>query len=402
MKNLNLKKSSTENKRIAFILPTLQYGGAELQTINQVNYLYDNVYKDVFLIILSNDTNSDLLAQCKLPRSNVFILNTSLRYLSQKSIIKSLNASKALNNLIVLNKINLLVANLPIAHFVARLAKVLNHTNIYKRRKLDLVVYHRSMQYDESPLLTRAMKIFNVFHSILARFTDSCSICISNEVKRNIEEEFFVGKSFIVYDAIEKNMSTKLEDKITAQGDCFKIVVPGRINSAKGQLFFADAIKDFIKMNHLTKDDIHITFAGDGDLKDKLLEELNRFNIKEYTSITGYLMNVDLLDEMLKADLVVVPSLQEGLGNVAMEALMLGCRILSSDAGGLKEVIVDNVNGYLFHSGNKNIFLDKLNGIYYDKVIHLETTNIKQSFNEKFSFDSHIERILQIIEECAA
>ena len=47
-------------------------------------------------------------------------------------------------------------------------------------------------------------------------------------------------------------------------------------------------------------------------------------------------------------DLFILPSLEEGIANVVLEAMALGCPVLSSNCGGMEEVIKDGKNGLVF------------------------------------------------------
>lgn len=53
------------------------------------------------------------------------------------------------------------------------------------------------------------------------------------------------------------------------------------------------------------------------------------------------------------ADAVLIPSLEEGLPNVAMEASACGKAVLASDVGGNREVIVDGETGVLLAAGDE-------------------------------------------------
>lgn len=53
---------------------------------------------------------------------------------------------------------------------------------------------------------------------------------------------------------------------------------------------------------------------------------------------------------MQKASLLLMPSIEEGLPNVVVEAMALGLPVLSSDCGGVPELITHDVEGWLFPS----------------------------------------------------
>ncbi len=52
------------------------------------------------------------------------------------------------------------------------------------------------------------------------------------------------------------------------------------------------------------------------------------------------------------ADIVVVPSTQEGFGRTAIEAMAENTAVIASATGGLKEIITHTHDGWLFPPGN--------------------------------------------------
>jgi glycosyltransferase involved in cell wall biosynthesis len=52
------------------------------------------------------------------------------------------------------------------------------------------------------------------------------------------------------------------------------------------------------------------------------------------------------------ADVFVIPSLQEAFGQTALEALACGTAVVGSKAGGIPEIVLDGVTGYLTPAGS--------------------------------------------------
>lgn len=63
---------------------------------------------------------------------------------------------------------------------------------------------------------------------------------------------------------------------------------------------------------------------------------------------------------MQLADLLVMPSREEGLSNVILEAMASGLAVLASDVGGNPELVEDDCTGWLFRSGNATELAAKL------------------------------------------
>jgi glycosyltransferase involved in cell wall biosynthesis len=60
----------------------------------------------------------------------------------------------------------------------------------------------------------------------------------------------------------------------------------------------------------------------------------------------------DVAEIMLASDFLVLPSLEEGLSNVILEAMALGCPVIASNVGGNPELVEDFATGLLYPSND--------------------------------------------------
>ena len=70
----------------------------------------------------------------------------------------------------------------------------------------------------------------------------------------------------------------------------------------------------------------------------------------------------DKFNLIFQSDIVVIPSQSyESFGYTAVEAMSLKKPIVSTNIGGLKEVILDNKNGYVVNYNNHKLFAKRIN-----------------------------------------
>lgn len=85
-------------------------------------------------------------------------------------------------------------------------------------------------------------------------------------------------------------------------------------------------------------------------------ERLERFaewaGLKDKVLFTGFMANRSLFQLFRVADVAVFPSLYEPFGIVALEGMAAGAPVVSSDAGGLPEVVLHDRTGTLSYAGN--------------------------------------------------
>ena len=117
----------------------------------------------------------------------------------------------------------------------------------------------------------------------------------------------------------------------------------------------------------------------------------------------GFLPQIEVFKLMKDSDIFCVPSLREGLGVANMEAMAVGIPIVSSNAGGIPEVLDDGNCGWL---AKKSDVLDLSNQIK-NCIINEKERNIKvnngrifveQNFNHKIMLKSLNRILYKIIE----
>ncbi len=95
---------------------------------------------------------------------------------------------------------------------------------------------------------------------------------------------------------------------------------------------------------------LRILLAGDGPLQDEVSTQIAELKLERTVTLLGQRDDVqDLIDA---ADIVVLPSLREGLSNVILEGMMGGKPVVASRAGGNVELVLDNQTGLLFNVGD--------------------------------------------------
>jgi len=95
---------------------------------------------------------------------------------------------------------------------------------------------------------------------------------------------------------------------------------------------------------------IRILIAGDGSLRQKLMDIVT---IKQLEDKVVFLGNIENIPEFLSMlDIYIQPSMTEGYPLSVLEAMASGLPIIVSNAGGLKEMIVHGENGIIYKSGD--------------------------------------------------
>jgi glycosyltransferase involved in cell wall biosynthesis len=72
------------------------------------------------------------------------------------------------------------------------------------------------------------------------------------------------------------------------------------------------------------------------------------------THFVGYLQGEELAAAFASSDAFMFPSRTETLGLVLLEAMAAGCPVVAANSGGIPDIVIDGVNGYLFEPQDRD------------------------------------------------
>ncbi|MGO2103672.1 MAG: glycosyltransferase family 4 protein [Psychroflexus halocasei] len=92
--------------------------------------------------------------------------------------------------------------------------------------------------------------------------------------------------------------------------------------------------------------DFHYTIIGAlGD--EETLFLVHELGLSDHVTLTGKMPQDQVFKEVQNADFMLLPSIEEGIANVAVEAMALGTPVISTDCGGMQELITHNKEGWI-------------------------------------------------------
>ena len=112
---------------------------------------------------------------------------------------------------------------------------------------------------------------------------------------------------------------------------------------------------------------IRFVAAGSGPLEEELAARRRQLGLDGRFRFLGH--RDDTLALMTAADVVVLPSHQEGLPVVLMEATSVGASIVATAVGGVPQVITDDVNGLVVPPGRPDLLADALERLSVDRGV---------------------------------
>ncbi|MBU3760135.1 MAG: glycosyltransferase [Candidatus Omnitrophica bacterium] len=122
--------------------------------------------------------------------------------------------------------------------------------------------------------------------------------------------------------------------------------------------------------------------AGDGPLKEKVMEQARRLGLSEVLKLTGFRKDMPAVYPAM--DVFVLTSDREGFPITVLEAMASGLPVVSSNVGGIHECVIPGENGDLVQPGNADGFVHAISSIYRKRG-QLSWTASREKISRLFS-----------------
>ena len=141
------------------------------------------------------------------------------------------------------------------------------------------------------------------------------------------------------------------------------VLSAGALVAHKGHRVLVDAARQVLKLHPKT----HFVIAGDGPKRETLQEQIRVAGLEKHVHLVGY--QESLWSMMQFCDLFCHPSVEEGMGSVVVEAMLAKLPVVATSAGGLSEVVDDQVTGLLVPIEQPELLADALNVLLSDGAL---------------------------------
>jgi len=143
--------------------------------------------------------------------------------------------------------------------------------------------------------------------------------------------------------------------------------------------------------------DARFLLVGDGTERVALERLARELGIAERVFFLGERRDVSFL--LAGLDLFVLPSREEGMGIVLIEAMASGVPVLATATGGIVEVVEDTVSGFLVPPGDANALAESIISVLNaPRMADEMSKNARQRVAAMFSIDTMVRRTQEIYE----
>jgi L-malate glycosyltransferase len=137
-----------------------------------------------------------------------------------------------------------------------------------------------------------------------------------------------------------------------------------------------------------------LVMVGDGPELEPAEELVRKLNIEEKVIFLGKSNEVDKI--LCLSDLFLLPSETESFGLAALEAMASGVPVISSNTGGIPEVNIEGVSGYLAAVGDVDKMANKAIEIIGNEVVLNQFKSNAKQVAEKFELTTIVAKYEQL------
>lgn len=322
---ISKKEKRLNGKSVLFFINSFGQGGAERVCINLAEGYLKQGY-NVDFITLYDDDNYQINEEF-----NVFSFRLKRKSSKYKRLIGMLSGLYKMDNFIYKQENEfgyaLISSHLPFSNIISRLSIV---------SKECLYVMH-------TPCSS-----FSILNDRLYKYILKCTfykrkiVTVSNGVKEEMIERynFFSEQICTIYNPILiEDIKGKMHVSLKYEKPYFLFV--GRLIQSKR----VDRLLDIFKKGKYYEK-YNLVLVGNGDEENEIKRYAHSLNISDSIDFIGWQDNV--YKWMKNAELLILTSDYEAFGMVILEALVTGCKVVSSNCNyGPNEILIDEYKEYL-------------------------------------------------------
>lgn len=134
------------------------------------------------------------------------------------------------------------------------------------------------------------------------------------------------------------------------------LVCVARLDAEKGHMVLLEALQQVCERHP----DCRLVLVGDGPMRPAIEARIRQLDLGDHVKIAGWLTSAQVREEILAARALVLPSFQEGLPVVIMEAMALRRPVIATYVAGVPELVRDGIEGWLVPAGSVHMLVEAI------------------------------------------
>ena len=191
--------------------------------------------------------------------------------------------------------------------------------------------------------------------------------CVSDDIKKQaLEFGAEESKIHVIRPAVNTSFFTPSQESSASKH--LRLITTGALIWRKGYEYLLLAVRHLLDKGL----DVELSIIGDGKERNRVVYTLQDLHLSEQVKLPGRLSSEKIVSHLQKSDIFVFASLSEGIPNAVLEAMSCGLPIVTTDCGGIREVIQDGVEGFIVPVRNSQTMAEKIFTLAGDPALRMK------------------------------
>jgi glycosyltransferase involved in cell wall biosynthesis len=220
------------------------------------------------------------------------------------------------------------------------------------------------------------------------RFSNSCDAVIAPSTdiekilrERGVEVPIYVIPTGVDLQKFRGGDPRFLDERFGFESDTRVVLTVSRLAKEKNVGFLVEAFARLAAYDQKAR----FVLVGEGDARPALETQAAELGVRDRVFFTGSLTGKDLVSAYKSADVFAFASTTETQGMVVLEAMTCGLPVVAVSAPGVRDVVLQGVNGYMVDEGQAADFADRLHTILHDDALRLAMKEAAHKTARKWS-----------------
>ena len=194
---------------------------------------------------------------------------------------------------------------------------------------------------------------------------------------------------------LEKHILPRSVALETSQRKGINLLSLGRLTPVKGLNYLIEALPLVVKKTNVS---IRLLIVGSGGQEGQLRKKVKENNLSGYVTFAGYIpFESEVLRLYTEADIFLSSSLSEGFPQTFFEAMARGTAIISTNVGGIPDIIKEGVNGLLITPRDSQQIADAIIRLIENTKLRARLIENGIETVKKYTLEAQIKKIMSRI-----
>jgi len=222
-------------------------------------------------------------------------------------------------------------------------------------------------------------------------------IAVSDAIRRILVEDgvdpnrvVTIRSGFVAEEFKENDSTVDLRAELNISPDSVVIATVAALAPHKAHHMLLKAAYQVVKKHP----DVKFLFAGEGELKSEIEKNIYNLQLEKTVILLDFIENIGTVYGA--ADIFALSSEEEGLCTSLLDAMYFGLPIVATSAGGIPELVQDEVNGLIVPVGDYMLLAERLNYLIENPERRRKMGSRSLSILKQNKMEQTIEKTLEV------